>query len=210
MIKSLCTNEFGFEFEKLLSFVKDFTDNLTSEPETSYSEESPHRFITDQLYRKEIGPPNQTQLIRLSIEFMSSLITQMAKICSISNNGDMKTIYLTPKHNTLLIETLKNLVYTCDDVEAILETYFTLCKIYGETKQPKFKSLIMTELSLVAKPDGKFFTEKSLKCIVCLMDIGIKLNQHLDSHNWTCILSSMQKVEPTLIECLHLKEMSKS
>lgn len=63
-IKALCTNSHNFELSTLLSFIKDFTDGLPEQIyEQEFSGESPHWFIKDQLYWKEMGPPNLPTLV---------------------------------------------------------------------------------------------------------------------------------------------------
>jgi hypothetical protein len=59
--------------ENLLEFIKSFTEALPASLST-HTDVSPRKHLSEQLYKKELGASSLPHLVKLSIEFMSTLI----------------------------------------------------------------------------------------------------------------------------------------
>lgn len=114
------------------------------------------------------------------IDILFNFSQQIAKVASITNADEMKSVYLPNSVCQLINEILANLLYSTEDidcVQSILEIYSSLIKVFGEIWNVKFKALFIQELTDQAKPDHeKQFCAKSFEIIMSLLLLGIKQN----------------------------------
>jgi len=117
----------------IFTFIKEFTENLPSS--IFDQEEVVHHYLEDSTFRKELSSPSLGHLVKLVIDILFNFSQQIAKVASITNADEMKSVYLPNSVCQLINEILANLLYSTEDidcVQSILEIYSSLIKVFGE------------------------------------------------------------------------------
>lgn len=130
----------------IFKYLKDFSENLP--PNIFELSDTSHHILEDQSF-KAINQPSIGHLVRLVIEILYNFASQIQKISSISNNEEIKQIYLPNQICQFMGETLSNLLFSTDEIrcaQIVLEIYNIMIKVFGETKNIKFKTIFIQEL----------------------------------------------------------------